>query len=57
MHRNVNSRCTYIQLINVTIQFTYTTTHNKLINSLSSLVRKLPLAEGPSPTEVAENIE
>ena len=26
-------------------------------NSLSSLVRKLPLAEGPSPTEVAANIE
>ena len=27
------------------------------INSLSSLVRKLPSAEGPSPTEVAANIE
>ena len=25
-------------------------------NSLSSLVRKLPLAEGPSPTDVAANM-
>ena len=41
------------------IIYTYTklATHNVLNNSLSSLVRKLPLAEGPSPTEVAANTE
>ena len=32
-------------------------THNVSFNSLSSLVRKLPPAEGPSPTEVAANTE
>ena len=43
-----------IYKINITVQLH---THSVLIDSLSSLVRKLPSAEGPSPTEVAANTE
>ena len=46
-HRVLGKKCKCIKLLCANI----------FVNSLSSLVRKLPLAEGPSPTLVAENIE
>ena len=42
-------------MLKVIVQFI--NPYNLLINSLSSLVRKLPSKGGPSPTALAANIE
>ena len=39
------------------MKFSYVHTYDVLIDLLSSLVRKVPSAEGPSPIELAANIE